>query len=235
VKFPRPHQFEHPRARRSLGREVAALAGNQHPALAQLYEDGTRRSVPFLVFEYVDGVALDDEIDRCGIFEPHEIALLASQVLSALRTVHARGLAHVDIKPANIVLRNGHPVLLDFGSSRAIGARQPSGKPIGSSGYASPDLEAGQPISAAMDIFGLGVTLYETLSGSPAFDPDLPAADRSAPPDLPKSALADLVMRLVDPDPGARPDVGTALGALGEIAEAAGHPAWPSWARLGPA
>jgi serine/threonine protein kinase len=232
VKFPRPHQMNHPRARQSLGREVAALGGNLHPALAALYEDGTSAVMPYLVSEYVDGIALDEEIAERGALAPHEIALLGTQLLAALRTVHARGLAHVDIKPENIVLRNGRPVLLDFGSSRAIGALQPRGKPIGSPGYAGPDLEMGEPISAAMDLFGLGVTLYETMTGNEAFDPTLAAADRPAPPALPHSTLADLVIRLLDPDPAARPDLDSALRAFGDLAEEAGDPGWPRWAQI---
>ena len=58
--------MNHPRARQSLGREVAALGGNLHPALAALYEDGTRALVPYLVSEYVDGIDLDDEIAERG-------------------------------------------------------------------------------------------------------------------------------------------------------------------------
>ena len=231
VKFPRPHQMTHPRARQSLGREVAALGGNLHPGLARLYEDGTQAPEPYVVVEFIDGIALDDEIDENGAFEPHEIALLATALLAALRTVHARGLAHVDIKPANIVLANGRPVLLDFGSSRAIGASQPPGKPVGSPGYAGPDLERCEPISAAMDLFGLGATLYETMTGLAAFDPDLAAADRPTLTALPGSALADLVMRLIDPDPGARPDLDSALRAFGDIAQETGEPAWPEWAQ----
>lgn len=231
VKFPRPHQMSHPRARQSLRREVAALGGNLHPGLARLYEDGTKASQPYVIFEYVDGVALDDEIDERGAFEPHEIALLATQLLSALRTVHARGLAHLDIKPANIMVDNGRPILLDFGSSRAIGAPQPPNNPIGSPGYSGPDLEGGEPISMAMDLYGVGVTLYETMTGVPAFDPDLAATDRPAPRALPSSKLGDLLMRLIDPDPAARPDLDTTLRAFGDIAEESGEPAWPDWAQ----
>jgi serine/threonine protein kinase len=232
VKFPRPHQLGHPRAQRSLGREVAALDGNLHPALPRLYEDGTSGAVPYLVFEHVDGLALDDEIDEHGALQPDEVALLAAPLLAALRTVHARGLAHVDIKPENVVLRDGRPVLLDFGSARAIGATQPPGRLIGSPGYAAPDLEAGAPISAAMDMYGIGVTLYEALTGEAAFDAELAAGERPAPPPLGDSELAALVHQLLDPDPAARPDLDHALRTIGDIAAAAGQPTWPAWARL---
>jgi serine/threonine protein kinase len=229
AKFPRPHQVDHPRAAGSLGREVAALGGNLHPALPRLYEDGSSTALPYLEFEYVDGLALDEEIDQSGAFSAQEVALLGAQLLAGLRQVHARGLAHVDIKPENVVLREGRPVLLDFGSARRHGASQPSGKLIGSPGYAAPDLEAGAAISPAMDMYGLGAVLYEVHTGSPAFSPDVPAADRAVPEAVPDSALGDLIARLIAPDPAHRPDLNTAMRALGAIAAAAGQPAWPEW------
>jgi serine/threonine protein kinase len=232
VKFPRPHQLGHPRARRSLGREVAALGGNLHPALPRLYADGTAESVPYVVFEHVDGLALDDEIDEHGRFEPYEVALLGASVLAGLRTVHARGLVHVDIKPENVMLRDGRPVLLDFGSARAIGAAQPPGRLIGSPGYAAPDLEAGEPLSPAMDLYGIGLTMYEALSGTAAFDPQLAAGERQAPAPLDGSELADLVLRLLDANPRLRPPLEETLRALGAITADLGEPAWPSWVRL---
>jgi serine/threonine protein kinase len=186
--------------------------------------------MPHLEFEYVDGLALDEEIEQSGAFSAQEVALLGAQLLAGLRQVHARGLAHVDIKPENVVLREGRPVLLDFGSARWHGAKQPPGKLIGSPGYAAPDLEAGAAISPAMDMYGLGAVLYEAHTGSPASSPDVPAADRAVPDALPDSALGDLIARLIAPDPADRPDLNTALRALGAIAAEAGHPAWPEWA-----
>lgn len=232
VKFPRPHQIDHPRARRSLGREVAVLADNLHPALPRLYDDGTREPVPYVVIEHVDGPAVDEEIAASGAFSPLEVALLGAQVLAALRTVHARGLAHIDIKPANVLLRDGRPVLADFGSARALGALQPANLPIGSPGYAAPDLEAGEPISTAMDVYGLGITLYEALVGSRIFDAALAAAERPAFPPLPRSATADLVGEMVQVDPARRPGVDEAITRIGAITAAGGAAAWPVWARL---
>jgi serine/threonine protein kinase len=232
VKFPRPHQVEHPRARGTLCREVAALGGNLHPALPRLYADGTQAAVPYLVIEHVDGPDLDDELDERGALEPVEAALLGLQLAAALRTVHARGHAHVDLKPANVVLRDARPVLIDFGSARPIGAAQPSGRLIGSPGYAAPDLEAGRPISAAMDGYGLGLTLYEALTGEIAFDPDLPAEARPELAPLPDTPPARLVQRLLDPDPAGRPDLDTAVTEFAAAAAAEGRPVWPQWFRL---
>lgn len=250
AKFPRPDQSNHPRARESLRREVAALAGNQHPGLPRLYADGTDAAEPFVLLEYVDGLALDDALDSESDVgsdgddldvesdgagnEPrpmaaHEVALLAVQVLAALRSVHDRGLVHVDLKPANLLLRNGHPVLVDFGSSRRIGAPQPAGSLIGSPGYAAPELEAGAAIDPSMDVYGLGVTLHEALTGIPTFDPDLAAADRPAPAATPDSDVARLVSRLLAVNPQDRPTAEDALRAFTALAASATPASWPSW------
>lgn len=229
VKFPRPHQRDHPRARGSLRREVAALKGNLHPGLPRLYIDGTDAAEPHVVLEYLDGPALDDEIDERGAFGALDVALLASQLLAALRTVHARGLAHVDIKPANILLRDGRPVVVDFGSAREIGAPQPVGKLIGSPGYAAPELEAGEPISTTMDVYGVGAVLHEAVTGKITFEPEIAAEKRPEPIPPPPSEVADVVMSMLDPDPSSRPCLDAALHAFGTIAREMDCPVWPDW------
>ncbi len=233
VKVPRPHQLDHPRARRSLQREVSALAGNLHPGLPRLYEDGTAADVPYVVTEHVDGTALDDELDDRGALTSDEVAVLATGLLAALRTVHARGIVHVDIKPANVMLRSGRPVLLDFGSARPAGKAQPTGLLIGSPGYAAPDLEAGAPIDPAMDVYGIGVTLCEALTGAVAFDPELAAADRPAVDLEPADPVRRLVLRMLAADARDRPDVDSALVEFARFAERCGHVVRPDWARLG--
>ena len=231
VKFPRPHQQQHPRARASLRRETAALQNNPHPALPQLYFDGTDLEIPYLISEYVDGPALDEEIDDVGAFAAADVALLGVQLLSALAAVHARELAHVDIKPDNVVLRNTRAVLLDFGSARPFGAEQPAGLLIGSPGYAAPELESGASISPAMDVFGVGLTLREALTGEIAFDPELAAARRPAarpltPDDFGLNALLD---NMIAPDPVIRPAVPEASAAFLAISRALGRSAGPDW------
>jgi serine/threonine protein kinase len=227
VKFPRPHQMQHPRARRSLQREVSALHANLHPGLPRLYEDGTQEAVPYVLLEYVDGVSLDVDIAEQGPVTHDEVALLAVHVLAAVRTVHRRGICHVDIKPDNIVVREGKPVLLDFGSARRIGSLQPPGALIGSPGYAAPELEAGLAVTASSDVYGVGVTLHEALTGQPTFDPALDAADRPAPAPLPPSPVAAVVGAMTTADPGTRPSLDEALATVSDIAAAAGHDLGP--------
>ena len=127
VKLARPHQVDHPRAIQSLEREVAALDGLVHPNLPRLIGHDHHGPVPHVVLEYIDGLALDDELDDVGALDDDSVALLGAQLFAALVPIHRRGLAHLDIKPENIMIRDGRPVLADFGSARRIGTRQPAG------------------------------------------------------------------------------------------------------------
>jgi serine/threonine protein kinase len=217
LKLARPHQVRHPRALRTLRRETAALTGNLHPALPRLLADGTSAPVPHIVVEYLDGPALDEEIDENGALTSEEAAVLGAQLLPAVASLHHRGLAHLDLKPENVVLRDARPVLLDFGTARLIGSAQPAGHPVGTSGYAAPEQEACEPVSAAMDLYGLGMVLAEAVTGVP------PAKGAEIPP----SPLAPVIRQLLAEQPGER---GTTADVLVALADAAGElRPWPEW------
>lgn len=217
LKRARPDQTEHPRVRRALRREVAALAADPgHPALPRLLADRTRASSPYLLIEYVAGPTLAELVDDEGALDPADVARLAAQLLPAVAVLHARGLAHLDVKTENVLLRDGRPVLIDFGSSRPIGRRQPAGRPVGTAGYAAPEQEACEPVAAAMDLYGVGAVLAEALTGVPFPD--------AAP--LPAGPVTAWVRRLVSEDPAARGTVAEALRAAGRLA---GEPRlWPA-------
>ena len=229
LKLARPHQFRHPRAVKSLRRETAALDGNLHPALPRLLADGTDAPVPHLLIEYVDGPSLADELDDNGTLDPFSVALLGAQLLPPLMSLHQRGLAHLDLKPDNIVLRDGHPILIDFGSARRLGSLQPAGHPVGTLGYAPPEQEACQPVSAAMDLYALGQTLQEALIGtSPRGVTPGEALTPTDGPAIHHGSEVQLVIEgLLASDPAAR---GSAAEAAVALARSAG-PArpWPEW------
>jgi eukaryotic-like serine/threonine-protein kinase len=217
VKLARPHQVNHPRAIRSLEREVAALGGLFHPNLPRLIRAAIYQPVPHIVAEYVDGLALDDELEDRGSLDDESVALLGAQLLAALVPIHRRGLAHLDIKPENIMIRNGRPVLADFGSAREIGSRQPAGRPVGTLGWAAPEMETCQPIAAAMDIFGVGKVLAACF-------------DNSRPPIQPPGRrLRELVAEMTTDDPALRPTLDQATSRIA-VTVAAEHRPWPTWA-----
>ena len=218
LKLARPHQIRHPRATKTLRRETTALAGNLHPSLPRLLADGTTELVPHILIEYIDGPALDEELDEHGPLTATEAALLGAQVLPALATLHQRGLAHLDLKPENVVLRDSRPTLIDFDSARQIGSLQPAGRPVGTEGYVSPEQEACEPVSAAMDLYGLGMILAEAVTGVP----------RAQDAEIPPSPLAGVIARLLSEEPTER---GTTAETLLALAAAAGDVRpWPAWA-----
>jgi serine/threonine protein kinase len=221
VKLARPHQISNPRAAKSLRREVTALTGASHPTLPRLIGDGTGEPVPYLLMEYVDGPALDEELDRTGPMAATDAALMCVQILAAVSDLHRRGLAHLDLKPENIVLRDGRPIVIDFGSARRIGATQPAGKPIGTAGYAAPEQEECQPISSTMDCYGVGSILYEALTCE-ATGPDNGFV--LVPP-----ALFATVTGLLEADPQRRMTAPEAMLALAEAVPGDRRP-WPRWA-----
>lgn len=213
VKIVRPHQVDHPRARMSLQREITALENNPHPALPQLYGDDLDHEAPYLVEQYLDGPDLDHLLGSCRISTGSIIAL-AAQLLAALVPLHSRGLAHLDIKPANVIICNSRPVLIDLGSARRIGTRQPPGHPVGTEGYASPEMEACAPITASMDLYGVGATLAAALGrrrwvGSRG------------------TALGMLITDLTRADPLDRPTLERALERSSELASRRRR-LWPS-------
>jgi serine/threonine protein kinase len=217
MKLARPHLTTHPRAIRALHREITALTGAAHPAMPRLIADGTQHTVPHLIMEYIDGPALDEELDRTGPMTEPNAALLGAQILAVVADLHSRGLAHLDLKPENIVLRDGRPVVIDYGSARVIGAPQPVGKPIGTEGYASPEQEACQPIAATMDCYGVGAILHEALTDEQVGSGEVPAD------------MYPVVTGLLEPDPDRRMTVPEAMLALADLLPIDRRP-WPKWA-----
>jgi serine/threonine protein kinase len=221
VKLTRPHQTGQQRAIRSLRREVVALSGACHPTLPRLLGDGTADPVPHLLMEYVDGPALDEELDRVGPLPVADAALLGVQILAAVADLHRRGLAHLDLKPANVVLRDGRPMVIDFGCTRRIGTLQPAGHPVGTVGYSAPEQEACRPISSTMDCYGVGSILFEVLSGEVTTSE---GTFVSLPPEL-----APIVISLLESDPDHRMTVPHAMRALANLVPDDRRP-WPRWA-----
>lgn len=204
VKIIRPHQLGDPRARMALQREIAALRDNPHPALVQLYGYDLDHHLPYLIEQYLDGPDLD-ELLAARRLTSGSIAALAVQLLAALVPLHSRGIAHLDIKPANVIIRDGRPVLIDLGSARPIGAEQPAGHPVGTEGYASPEMEACAPIAAGMDLYGVGATLAAAMG-------------RRRPTSGRRSALRLLIADLTRPDPAERPTLEQALDRSAALA-----------------
>ncbi len=143
-----------------------------HPNVVQVYDVGEGASGPFIVMEYVEGDTLADELRHRRQLSPGEVVAIGIQLCSALEAAHAEQLVHRDIKPQNILRRpDGHVKLADFGIARSLAATQHTeiGTVLGTAAYLSPEQARGDPVTAAADIYSLGVVLYELLTGQTPF------------------------------------------------------------------
>ena len=158
-----------PEARERFRIERRLLAKLEHPSIARILDGGvTDDNRPYFVMEYIDGQRLDRAVEGMGLNQRLE---LFERIADAVRYAHAHMVVHRDLKPANIlVTRDGVPKLLDFGIAKLItdtdeGITLTTDRPL-TPQYAAPEQIRGEPISQATDIHGLGLLLYEIVTGS---------------------------------------------------------------------
>ena len=231
VKLPRPEWADNIAAVTLLRREARAARLVRHPRLTKLVRSHLDDPPYFVVTEFVPGVNLNDRLTHVGRLGTRSAVWAARQVADGLAALHAAGLAHGDVKPGNIRLRpTGEAVLLDAGFSHRPGENRrltAAGFVVGSPAYLAPEAcdgshEGGPPA----DLFALGVTLFECLTGGHPFPPaatpaDLVRARRSADPADVRDAcptcpevVADVLRRLLARDPADRP---TAAGLVRQL------------------
>jgi serine/threonine-protein kinase len=182
--------------------EARALAKLVHPHIATIFDAGAQDEQAYLVTELVEGRSLAEAL--AGGLLPWESAVqCAAQVAAALAVVHARGLVHRDVTPANIMLTAAGAKLIDFGISAFAGEPEagPDGRVRGTPPYAAPERRARGRVAPAADVYSLGVVLYAALTGERP-EPGLPALYglEGLPP-----AVAKACRECVAEDPAARP------------------------------
>ncbi|MEK7408736.1 MAG: protein kinase [Acidobacteriota bacterium] len=155
-------------------REIKVLAALDHPNIAALRTALRSGNQLVMIMELVEGISLEERM-RQGPIPIPEVIDCFSQALSALSYAHSRNVIHRDIKPANIMVTPGGAVkLMDFGIAKATGDRQltKTGTTIGSLYYMSPEQVSGAPLDPRSDLYSVGVTLYEVLTGTRPFQGD---------------------------------------------------------------
>ena len=170
VKVLRPDRIEDEGALRGLRGEAEVLASLNHPAIARLLRDGTDDERPHIVLELVEGPRLSTLIRRFGPLETEQAAPLAVEVASALHYLHGLGLVHLDVKPKNLIM-GAPPRLIDLSIARSFQDAASLTVPVGTDAYMAPEQCTPSPgrVGPAADVWGLGITLYESLVGKPAF------------------------------------------------------------------
>ncbi|MFT5223165.1 MAG: serine/threonine protein kinase, partial [Glaciecola sp.] len=185
VKILLPHVATDAVTTERFRREMVTAAAVAHPNVVSIYDTGQIGDMIFLVMEHVDGPSLKDVLRELGPLDPIVTAALGEQVASALAEAHATGLVHRDVKPANILLTSqGVVKVTDFGIATAVDDDQPTltaeGKVVGTAAYLSPEQLQGRTADPRVDVYSLGIVLYECLVGRPPFQGDTPTATASA-------------------------------------------------------
>ncbi len=198
--------------------EAQSAAPLNHPNIVRIYSAGVEAGTPYIAMEFVDGEPLDRFLKRKGKVNWDVALHIGAQVALALDCAHQHGIIHRDVKPSNILLdRKGGVRLTDFGIARMQSRDGASGGPVvGTPQYMSPEQLTGGDIGPASDLFALGVTMYQMISGEMPFRGESSMAlvrsicedtpvrlnklDESVPDDV-----ARLVAYLIEKEPSGRP------------------------------
>jgi serine/threonine protein kinase len=189
--------------RERFAREARAAARLAHPNIVAVHD--VDAEVGYLVMDLVDGKSLAE----LGQAPPPMVRSIAEQVLSALDAAHAAGVIHRDVKPSNVIVdASGKATLVDFGVARLVDAEMTrTGEAIGTPAYMAPEQLRGAAVDERTDLYGLGATLYEVVTGDRmvAFESPGEAAMAKLAASCPKDpALADVIAKCLRGEPAAR-------------------------------
>jgi serine/threonine-protein kinase len=244
VAVKRMHAHSPEDIERRLRREARLGASLSHPGLVSVFDTETYEEGVFIVMEYVEGETLADALSR-GPLDTRRTLEILRALASALDHVHAQGIVHRDVKPANVLLgKDGSVKLADLGVGIATDNTRitQSGQVLGTPAYMSPEQVDGATPTPSVDIYALGAVAYEMLSGEKARKgktplevahrvtteppPDLRAVWRDAPP-----RAAEAIKRAMARDPARRPSY--AREFVDELSDAITLPATAATRPLG--
>ena len=221
---------------RRFAEESRIAASIEHPNVVPIYAAGEEGGVPFIAMRYVAGSDLNQRIAREGRLVPERAVALIAQVANGLDAIHAAGLVHRDVKPANVLLSGGegvdHAYITDFGVARNVATQSgltQTGRFVGTLDYVAPEQISGGAIDARVDVYALGCLLFKLLTGEVPYPREGEAARLYAhlndPPPAPSlyapevsMALDDVVVRAMSKQPE---DRYPSAGDLGRAAVAA--------------
>ena len=197
IKLIHAHLSEDPKFISRFEEEAQAVAQLRHPNITQIYDFNHDGEVYYMVQEFLAGETLQERLrrlNRSGRRMPLNDAIRYTiDICSAIGYAHERGMIHRDIKPANIMIDlQERAILMDFGIVKIIGGSRhtATGAVVGTAMYMSPDVIRGEAPDARSDIYSLGATLFEMISGRPPFQAD--------------TAMSLMMMHLNDPPPDVR-------------------------------
>jgi serine/threonine-protein kinase len=213
IKLLRSQLAGDPAATAAFIAEATRTRAIDHPGVVRVLDFGSDGDAFYLVMERLDGENLAARLIRGGRLAEPEVRRLGAAIADALAAAHDRGIVHRDLKPANIVMVGDQPRVIDFGIAREVTADAATGSRVGTIAYMAPEQLTGGLIAPCVDIWALGVVLFEALAGRLPFDgfcdgrtPQLfePAPRLAALADV-SPALDAVIGSCLDRDPGKRP------------------------------
>lgn len=157
--------------------EAQAAAGLMHPNIVNVYDVGDENGIHYIVMELVDGITLKRYIEKKSRLSVKEAVSIAIQVAMGLEAAHNNHIIHRDIKPQNIIIsKEGKVKVTDFGIAKAATSNTITSNVMGSVHYTSPEQARGGYSDAKSDVYSLGITLFEMLTGRLPFNGDTTVA-----------------------------------------------------------
>ncbi|WP_329248593.1 serine/threonine-protein kinase [Actinoallomurus sp. NBC_01490] len=203
--------------------EARATARLNHPGIVTIH-DVIDDDAPVIVMELIDGRSLADILKEEVRLPYRRVAEIGAAVLDALREAHAAGIVHRDLKPANVLITDRRVVITDFGVAQRVGERADDAEDVlGTPAFMAPEQVENAAASPAADLWSLGATLFNAVTGRPPFQgPDyatvlLTLLTQEAPPPVNAGPLAPLITALLRKDPDRRPTAEEAAERLDAI------------------
>lgn len=215
IKMLKPEYKNDAEFLRRFSREAGTVLNLSHENIVRAYDVGMYQGLPYIVMEYVEGHTLKELIDQNGPLPVRTAIGITCQILDALTVAHQHGIIHRDVKPQNVIVTDrGKAKLTDFGIAREANASTSTydgKKVLGSVHYISPEQAKNTLATEESDLYSVGVTLYEMLTGTVPFTSDsavtialmhiqdAPIPPKDLNPSIPP-ALNDIVMRALEKD-----------------------------------
>ena len=171
IKVLRPHVAADPASRTRLQREVETLSRIRHPNVAPIVDHDVTGDLPYVVTKYIAGPGLDEVVDSDGPLRGEALVRVGKGLAAALHAIHEAGVIHRDVKPGNILLLDGEPILIDFGIAHVADDVRltRTGLVMGTPGYLSPEIVEGAEVTESTDWWGWAATLGFAAQGRPPF------------------------------------------------------------------
>ncbi len=158
--------------RRRFRREARIAQTVDNPHVVAVRDAGEHDGIPYLAAQFIEGIALDQKLEREGRLDLATTVRICAHVAEGLQALSDAGMVHRDVKPANILIDlAGKPYITDFGLAKVSDGTVLTrpGQPLGSMDYMSPEQIRGEPVTGAADVYSLGCVVFECLLGHPPF------------------------------------------------------------------